>query len=163
MCPDKCWQTKTLLLEGPSFILLFAFEYLILTCTVASTFLKYLIYVIDMRRHGRWPSKPVFSFYLNLITDLTQACHAFALSAFCSRRFPCLLATIKQDTPTQARPPPRQLFLYLVFFAIVLSYYGMPLHIVRELYTTFASFQKRISDFVRYRLGRRTPSSLSFS
>jgi hypothetical protein len=44
-----------------------------------------------------------------------------------------------------------QLFLYLVFFAIVLTYYGMPLHIVRELYNTFASFQKRISDFVRYR------------
>lgn len=114
-CFFVVWQTKTLLLEGPSFILLFAFEYLILTCTVASTFLKYLIYVIDMRRHGRWPSKPVYSFYLNLITDLAQ------------------------------------LFLYLVFFAIVLTYYGMPLHIVRELYNTFASFQKRISDFVRYR------------
>ena len=33
----------------------------------------------------------------------------------------------------------------------MLTYYGMPLHIVRELYNTFASFQKRISDFVRYR------------
>jgi hypothetical protein len=73
-------QTKTLLLEGPSFILLFAFEYLILTCTVASTFLKYLIYVIDMRRHGRWPSKPVYSFYLNLITDLAQVSETLVYS-----------------------------------------------------------------------------------
>jgi hypothetical protein len=90
--PNTFQQTKTLLLEGPSFILLFAFEYLILTCTVASTFLKYLIYVIDMRRHGRWPSKPVFSFYLNLITDLTQASLYLNLPALCAfHRLPCVL------------------------------------------------------------------------
>ena len=28
---------------------------------------------------------------------------------------------------------------------------GMPLHIVRELYSTFGNLRKRISDFIRYR------------
>ena len=89
-----------------------------------------------MRRHGRWPSKPVYSFYLNLITDLTQVRLVWRERKGFSNSLSSLML---------------QLFLYLVFFAIVLSYYGMPLHIVRELYNTFASFQKRISDFVRYR------------
>lgn len=53
-------QTKTLLSEGPSFLLLFAFEYVILSSTVVTTFLKYVLYVIDIRRNGRWGSKAVY-------------------------------------------------------------------------------------------------------
>ena len=109
------WQAKTLLLEGPSFLLLFAFEYVILSSTIVTTFLKYLLYVIDMRRNGRWTNKAVYTFYLNLLSDLFQ------------------------------------LFVYLIFFAIVLSFYGIPLHIVRDLYNTFGNFKKRIADFIRYR------------
>ncbi|EKX31973.1 HRD1-like protein [Guillardia theta CCMP2712] len=109
------WQAKTLLLEGPSFLILFAFEYVILASTITTTFLKYMLYVIDMRRHGRWSNKAVYSFYLNLISDLFQ------------------------------------LFVYLIFFSIVLSFYGIPLHIVRDLYNTFGNFKKRIADFIRYR------------
>ena len=82
------WQAKTLLLEGPSFLLLFAFEYVILLTMVVTTFLKYLLYVVDMRRQGRWSNKAVFAFYLNLVSDLSQ------------------------------------LFVYLIFFSIVFSYYG---------------------------------------
>ena len=74
---------------------------------------QYIIYIIDIRRHGRWAGKAVLSFYLNLASDLFQ------------------------------------LFVYMVFFAIVFSYYGLPLHIVRDLYNTFGRFKKRIADFVR--------------
>ena len=109
------WQAKTLLLEGPSFLLLFAFEYVILSSTIVTTFLKYLLYLIDMRRNGRWTNKAVYTFYLNLLSDLFQ------------------------------------LFVYLIFFSIVLSFYGIPLHIVRDLYNTFGNFKKRIADFIRYR------------
>ena len=109
------WQAKTLLLEGPSFLLLFAFEYVILSSTIVTTFLKYLLYVVDMRRNGRWTNKAVYTFYLNLLSDLFQ------------------------------------LFVYLIFFSIVLSFYGLPLHIVRDLYNTFGNFKKRIADFIRYR------------
>ena len=29
--------------------------------------------------------------------------------------------------------------------------YGLPLHLVRELYETFRNFKSRVSDFIRYR------------
>ena len=109
------WQAKTLLLEGPSFLLLFAFEYVILWSNIVTTMLKYLLYIVDMRRNGRWSNKSVYTFYLNLLSDLFQ------------------------------------LFVYLIFFAIVLSFYGIPLHIVRDLYNAFGNFKKRIADFIRYR------------
>eukprot|EP01137_Pigoraptor_chileana_P023383 Opistho-2@89580 len=44
-----------------------------------------------------------------------------------------------------------RLIVYVLFFAIVYKYYGMPLHIVRDLYMTFRSFVKRVNDFFQYR------------
>ncbi|MCO5581340.1 hypothetical protein L7F22_035221 [Adiantum nelumboides] len=43
------------------------------------------------------------------------------------------------------------LSLYLVFFLVIFVNYGLPLHLVRELYETFRNFKSRVSDFVRYR------------
>jgi len=43
------------------------------------------------------------------------------------------------------------LLVYLAFFLIVFAYYGLPLHLVRELYWTFRQFRQRVLEFVRYR------------
>eukprot|EP00897_Mesotaenium_endlicherianum_P005922 jgi/Mesen1/5358/ME000267S04503 len=43
------------------------------------------------------------------------------------------------------------LFVYLVFFLIIFIYYGLPLHLVRDLYETFRNFKARVADFIRYR------------
>ncbi|KAI5079527.1 hypothetical protein GOP47_0005006 [Adiantum capillus-veneris] len=43
------------------------------------------------------------------------------------------------------------LSLYLFFFLVIFVNYGLPLHLVRELYETFRNFKSRVSDFVRYR------------
>ncbi|KAH7426013.1 hypothetical protein KP509_11G081400 [Ceratopteris richardii] len=43
------------------------------------------------------------------------------------------------------------LSLYLLFFFAIFINYGLPLHLVRELYETFRNFKSRVSDFVRYR------------
>ena len=43
------------------------------------------------------------------------------------------------------------LLVYLAFFLIVFAYYGLPLHLVRELYWTARNFRGRVADFVRYR------------
>ncbi|CAM6086667.1 unnamed protein product [Calypogeia fissa] len=43
------------------------------------------------------------------------------------------------------------LSLYLIFFLVIFIHYGLPLHLVRELYETFQNFKARISDFIRYR------------
>ncbi len=44
-----------------------------------------------------------------------------------------------------------QLTVYLAFFLYVHTYYAFPLHILREVYLTFAKFQRCCSDFIRYR------------
>ena len=43
------------------------------------------------------------------------------------------------------------LFVYFVFFLIIFAYYGLPVHLVRDLYVTFRNFRRRVADFLRYR------------
>ena len=43
------------------------------------------------------------------------------------------------------------LFVYFVFFLIVFAYYGLPVHLVRDLYVTFRNFRRRVAAFLRYR------------
>ncbi|ODV91552.1 hypothetical protein CANCADRAFT_42196 [Tortispora caseinolytica NRRL Y-17796] len=43
------------------------------------------------------------------------------------------------------------ILIYMAFFAIVISFYGLPLHIVRDVYRTTRSFITRIRDFIKYR------------
>lgn len=43
------------------------------------------------------------------------------------------------------------LSLYIIFFLLIFVKYGLPLHLIRELYETFRSFRIRIADYIRYR------------
>lgn len=43
------------------------------------------------------------------------------------------------------------LSMYLCFFLVIFMNYGVPLHLIRELYETFRNFKIRIADYVRYR------------
>ncbi|KXZ43452.1 hypothetical protein GPECTOR_90g539 [Gonium pectorale] len=43
------------------------------------------------------------------------------------------------------------LFVYTTFFAIVFMHYGLPLHLVRDLYHTYRNFRSRMHDFLRFR------------
>lgn len=44
-----------------------------------------------------------------------------------------------------------RLGLYLTFFAIVTAFYGLPLHLIREVYITFYTLRDRVVRFVHYR------------
>lgn len=44
-----------------------------------------------------------------------------------------------------------KLSIYSTFFAIIIKYYGIPLHIIRDLYLTIRSFVVRVKDILRYR------------
>ncbi|KAK4553415.1 E3 ubiquitin-protein ligase hrd1 [Recurvomyces mirabilis] len=44
-----------------------------------------------------------------------------------------------------------KLVIYIVFFTVSVTFNGLPMHIMRDVYMTFASFSKRVSDFVAYR------------
>ncbi|OVA18460.1 zinc finger protein [Macleaya cordata] len=43
------------------------------------------------------------------------------------------------------------LSMYLCFFLVIFMNYGVPLHLIRELYETFRNFKVRVADYVRYR------------
>ncbi|RLN07928.1 hypothetical protein C2845_PM11G09130 [Panicum miliaceum] len=98
-----------------SVAIFFAFEYMILATSTVSTFVKYIFYVSDMLMEGQWAKKAVYTFYLELISDLVH------------------------------------LSLYMLFFIAIFLNYGVPLHLIRELYETFRNFRIRIADYVRYR------------
>ncbi|KAI9806087.1 MAG: E3 ubiquitin-protein ligase hrd1 [Piccolia ochrophora] len=48
-----------------------------------------------------------------------------------------------------------KLAVYVAFFTILLTFYGLPIHIMRDLFLTFRSFTKRVADFIRYRNATR--------
>lgn len=48
-----------------------------------------------------------------------------------------------------------KLVIYLAFFFILLVFYGLPIHILRDVFLTMRSFVKRISDFMKYRTATR--------
>ncbi|PWN27998.1 hypothetical protein BDZ90DRAFT_219316, partial [Jaminaea rosea] len=48
-----------------------------------------------------------------------------------------------------------KLATYLCFFSLILTYYGLPLNIVRDVYVTGRSFFGRIRDLLRYRAATR--------
>ncbi|KAJ7949860.1 E3 ubiquitin ligase [Quillaja saponaria] len=43
------------------------------------------------------------------------------------------------------------LSMYLCFFLVIFMNYGVPLHLIRELYETFRNFKLRVADYIRYR------------
>ncbi|KAK2758664.1 E3 ubiquitin-protein ligase hrd1 [Arachnomyces sp. PD_36] len=48
-----------------------------------------------------------------------------------------------------------KLIVYMSFFAILFTFYGLPIHILRDVVLTVRSFVRRIADFIRYRNATR--------
>ncbi|KAL8999696.1 MAG: hypothetical protein Q9169_001513 [Polycauliona sp. 2 TL-2023] len=48
-----------------------------------------------------------------------------------------------------------KLVLYLSFFCVLCMFYGMPIHIIRDVALTIRSFYKRIRDFIQYKQATR--------
>ncbi len=101
---------------GPSMMVLFAFEYMILFSSAVATSIKLLLSLYDLwGQNGEWEHKSVYVMYLDFVVDIFQ------------------------------------LVVSLAFFICILMWTGLPLHIVRQLYATFISLQKRVMDVVKYR------------
>jgi len=60
----------SVVMKGPSLMILFGFEFTILACTVVSSFIKYLLHTIDLRREEPWHNKSIFIFGVELIFGL---------------------------------------------------------------------------------------------
>ena len=95
------------LLRGPSVLLLFAFEYLILASTVCATFSKYALHINDMRLGGRWDEKGVYLFYLELVTDLFHMLVYLAFFVLICTYYGGTRAPPEPPAPGKTRPRPR--------------------------------------------------------
>ncbi|BGP48272.1 E3 ubiquitin-protein ligase hrd1 [Rhodotorula kratochvilovae] len=110
--------------DGPTVMIMFASEYLILAATALSTVAKYIINCIDMRRETPWEEKSIYVFYVELTADFFK------------------------------------LVTYLVFFGLILTFYGLPLNILRDVYITLRSFILKVRDLRRYRQATRNMDEL---
>ncbi|GAA6061476.1 hypothetical protein JCM10212_002555 [Sporobolomyces blumeae] len=113
-----------ILVEGPTVMIMFASEYMILTASVWAASMKYLITCVDMRRDEPWEEKSIYVFYVDLVADFFK------------------------------------LVTYLAFFGLTLTFYGLPLNILRDVYLTLRSFLLRIRDLRRYRQATRNMETL---
>ncbi|PPJ58826.1 hypothetical protein CBER1_08502 [Cercospora berteroae] len=44
-----------------------------------------------------------------------------------------------------------KLVIYIFFFTVSVTFNGLPMHIMRDVYMTFTSFSKRVTDYMAYR------------
>ena len=179
------YSVQTVLLQArPNMMVMFAFEFAVLTVTSLSTAARYLISLhesslirnriarrraqlsqelqgtqesthapglsdgllgVDNPQEARdgtnndvdtdvpgWEDKGRWVFYLDLITGKSS---------------PREIVRARSHTI----PDFCKLILYLTFFSVLCMFYGMPIHIIRDVAITVRSFYKRMSDFIRYR------------
>lgn len=102
--------------------------------------LRYALSILDLRRARTrggenappWENKSMYIFYIELLTGMSW----IALARF-------LLPT---STPIDFL----KLTTYMTFFMIILTFYGLPLNIIRDVFVTARSFITRLRALVRY-------------
>ena len=103
------------LIMGPTMLIIFGFEYILLTSTMLAIIAKYILQTIDSRRATPWEDKTTYFSYVDLALD------------FC------------------------KLVAYSALFVVLVHYYGIPLHIVRDVYMTLRSFLEKCRKIIRSR------------
>lgn len=121
---------EDLLKRGPSVNILFAFEAAILLVSAWSHILL---------------------FYLHLVDGFLHFVHErdYAMSKTWLHWWKEYKATLTFAVELQAQAV--QFLFYLSFFAIVLTYYGMPINLFREVYVSFMQLKERVVAFLKYR------------
>ncbi|KAG5437490.1 hypothetical protein PCANB_000918 [Pneumocystis canis] len=109
------FSVYTVLHEKPSMMLMFAFEFAILTSTIIGAAIKYTFNLIDSYYQDNWENKGLYVLYLELFLELFK------------------------------------LIAYTTFFMLALTFYGLPLHIIRDVYVTLKSFLSKCRDLIRYK------------
>ncbi|KAF9484482.1 hypothetical protein BDN70DRAFT_872509 [Pholiota conissans] len=113
--------------SGVGGMVLFASEYGILMASVMNTILKYLLSTYDLRRAGRRGGE-------NAPPWENKSMWTFYIE----------LATDFLKLTT-----------YLIFFIIIITFYGLPLNILRDVYITARSFVTRLRALHRYQTATR--------
>ncbi|PPQ89513.1 hypothetical protein CVT25_012185 [Psilocybe cyanescens] len=126
-CVMFLFAVEHTLSAGVGGMVLFASEYGILMASVMNTILKYLLSTYDLRRAGRRGGE-------NAPPWENKSMWIFYIE----------LATDFLKLTT-----------YLVFFIIIITFYGLPLNIIRDVYITARSFITRLRALHRYQTATR--------
>jgi len=118
--------------NGPSVAILFGFETAILLVTAMSSTILWNLHVVDGILH-----------YLHDHTSSTRWIHSF-LHTWKDHK-----ATLVFAVEVQAQGA--KFLFYVTFFAIVLTYYGLPINLFREVYLSFQKLRQRLLAFANYR------------
>jgi E3 ubiquitin-protein ligase synoviolin len=140
------YSLETITYYGVSSMVLLASEFMILLASMAGTTARYSVGLIDLRRaRGRsdapsWEEKSMYLFYIDLAVGRSLVGERiFTFADFADFM---------------------KLLTYLCFFTVILLNYGLPLHILRDVYMTLRSFLSRCSDLIRYRRATRDMDAL---
>ena len=115
-------------------------QYLVMSVTCTTTFIRLSLHIVDDRNQHRWENKGMSQLYSRHCGILAPT--HFALTCGVPGKYKFYLEIFSDLL---------QCILYMGFFVIILWFYGIPIHLVRELFITLRSFKKTISDFLRYR------------
>lgn len=118
--------------NGPSVSILFAFEGTILLVSVASNILLWYLHAIDGLLH-----------YFHETTEPTRSIHHWV------HPWKDHKATLIFAVEVQAQAA--KFLFYISFFGIVMSHYGMPINLFREVYMSFQALRQRLVAFGKYR------------
>ena len=126
----KCGHN--ILEKGPSVSILFAFEGAILLTSVISNILLFQLHVLDGLFH-----------YWHETTSPERFRHRW-IHPWKDHK-----ATLVFAVELQAQAA--KFLFYVTFFAIVMTYYGMPINLFREVYLSFQALKQRLVAFSKYR------------
>lgn len=124
------YMAGDLLNSGPSVSILFAFEAAIAVVSAWSAILLWFIHVTDGLLHF-WHE---------------QQC---AVGQRLLHPWKEYKATLTFAVELQAQAV--QFLFYLAFFGFVMTYYGMPINLFREVYVSFMALKERLWAFLKYR------------
>jgi E3 ubiquitin-protein ligase synoviolin len=112
-------------------------QYLILGTLVVTSFVQYLLHVFERRRAAPWTEKPLYAALIDL-----------GLGTFTFR-------PPSQRLVIDAIPYcPSELLrsaIYIGYFALMLHYYGLPLHMLRPMWTSSRTVALRSMELWRFR------------
>jgi E3 ubiquitin-protein ligase synoviolin len=146
----------TTLERGPSMMMLFGFEYALVAWSLLATVVKFGFNLWDVHLDGRWENKgtpviicliairkfcSVFLFSLTLLGMVVRCVNAVWFFFFAG------MYVLYLDFVFDFL----RLLVSAVFFTLVFQFYGLPLHLVRQTWSTFRSFRKSLLAVTRYR------------
>jgi len=118
--------------NGPTVSILFAFESAIMLTSVISNCLLWYLHLLDGLFH-----------YLHESSEPGALFHRWIYPWKDHK------ATVIFAVELQAQAA--KFLFYLTFFAIVMTYYGLPINLIREVYVSFLALKQRVVAFNKYR------------